>query len=91
WANAHNHEVMICHLKILHVKEEIEHLNVEVKHLATWIHDKRVALDQAIESCTPTQPLLARMITKFADKRKHVNTNLQVRLYQIYCLQGFSG
>ncbi|KAF8573306.1 hypothetical protein K439DRAFT_1625170 [Ramaria rubella] len=91
WANARNREAMICHLKILHAKEEIERLNVEVKHLSTWIHDERVALDEAVESCIATQPLLAHTITELADERKCINTNLQVRLYQIYSLQGFSG
>ncbi|KAF8580997.1 hypothetical protein K439DRAFT_1250444, partial [Ramaria rubella] len=91
WANARNHEAMICHLKILRAKEEIERLNIEIKCLVTWICDEMVALDQAIEECMLTQLLLAHAITQFADERKRINTNLQVRLYQIYSLHGFSG
>ncbi|KAF8586157.1 hypothetical protein K439DRAFT_1341421, partial [Ramaria rubella] len=91
WANARNREATICHLKILHAKEEIECLNIEIKHLATWICNEMVALDQDIEECMLTQPLLARTITQFADEHKRINTNLQVRLYWIYSLHGFSG
>ncbi|KAF8577022.1 hypothetical protein K439DRAFT_1622408 [Ramaria rubella] len=91
WANAHNCEATICHLKILCAKEEIECLNIEIKCLATWICDETVALDQAIEECMLTQLLLAHAITQSADERKCINTNLQVRLYQIYSLHGFSG
>ncbi|KAF8573707.1 hypothetical protein K439DRAFT_1274229, partial [Ramaria rubella] len=90
WANAQNREATICHVKILHAQEEIKRLNVEIKRLATWICDETVVLDKAIDACACSQGLLACAITEFADERKHVNTNIQVRLNQIYSLHGFS-
>ncbi|KAF8575702.1 hypothetical protein K439DRAFT_1369222, partial [Ramaria rubella] len=84
WANVRNREVMICHLKILRAKEEIECLNIEIKRLASWICDETVALDQAIEECMLTQPLIACVITQFADECKCINTNLQVTLPDLF-------
>jgi hypothetical protein len=91
WADARNRQATICYLKMTRAREEIQRLNIETKRLATWIQDEALELDQAIKACRVVDPPLSQAVTKFANQRKRVNTNLEVTLRQVYALQGYSG
>ncbi|KAF8119569.1 hypothetical protein EV363DRAFT_1196894, partial [Boletus edulis] len=42
WTQSINHKMAMKFFKVLWLKEDISHLNIEVQHLATWIgHDKK--------------------------------------------------
>jgi hypothetical protein len=50
----------------LQAQEEIEHLNIEVKHLATWMVDDEAHLQATIKKLKSTEPLLAKAVTESA-------------------------
>ncbi|KAF8576041.1 hypothetical protein K439DRAFT_1368306, partial [Ramaria rubella] len=91
WANVWNREATVCHLKILQAQEETVRLNVETKWLATWIIDEPLQFNAAITRSAHRDPRLAAAITQVAEEHRRVNTNLQVRLHQVYALVGFTG
>jgi hypothetical protein len=72
-----HHDASTCYLKILQAQEEIEHLNIKVKHLATWMIDDEAHLQATIKKLEGTEPLLAKAVTEFASDQKHVNSCLQ--------------
>lgn len=90
WADAHNRQATVCHLKLLCTQEEITHLNIEIKRVATWIVHEGDELDQAIAQA-PADSGITCALKAFAANRKCVNASLQRTLEQIYNLEGFSG
>jgi hypothetical protein len=91
WANARNRQASIYHLKLIHAREEITRLNVEVKRLATWIDDEDQQLTQAISKCQDTNPSLVQALVAFMQQRRRVNANLRCTLQKIYALEGYTG
>jgi hypothetical protein len=77
WAKMRHHEASTCHLKILQAQEEIEHLNIKVKHLVTWMVDDEAHLQATTKKLEGTEPLLAKTVTELASDKKHVNYRLQ--------------
>ena len=91
WADAHNQQATICHLKMLCATEEITRLTVETKWLATWIADEAMELNSNIEACGTMDVPLSQAVAQFAKQHQRINANLQVILGHIYSLQGYSG
>ncbi|KAF8586198.1 hypothetical protein K439DRAFT_1236274, partial [Ramaria rubella] len=91
WADSRNQQATICYLKMSHACKELTWLNVEIKRLATWIIDEQEALEDASQDCAGKDWLLTAAISKFAEEHIRVNTNLQVKLNQLYSLNGFTG
>lgn len=45
WTQPTNHEMVMKYFKVLQLKKEISHLNIEVQHLVAWIdHNKKQLL-----------------------------------------------
>lgn len=79
------------HFKILRAREAIERLNIEVKRVATQLHDEAQYLQYCEESVRTTEPLLAHQIAIYRNIRGRFAAHHHRRLVAISKLQGFSG
>jgi hypothetical protein len=91
WATPAARLAMDLHFKICRAKEEIQHLNVEIPRVATYIHDENRYLRTCEDQVRVFNPQLAHHIYLHRMERERFNTHHMQCLAQISKLQGFSG
>ncbi|KAG2107633.1 uncharacterized protein F5147DRAFT_577456, partial [Suillus discolor] len=90
WVSKSNREVAGKYFKIVHVRKEIEHLNVEISYLQWWIEDEDAHLLNTAISLEVNQPALSCEIRHLHDKRVHINNIHCAHLQAIYAIPSFS-
>ncbi|KAJ7858418.1 hypothetical protein B0H13DRAFT_2237590 [Mycena leptocephala] len=80
WATPGAREMMDTYFKIQRAKEEIDHLNIEIRRLVTYIRDKRVFLLAKEAEVRETDPHLAFFIGKYRMQRGRFDEDHMKRL-----------
>ncbi|KAK1216313.1 hypothetical protein PQX77_021062 [Marasmius sp. AFHP31] len=91
WAKPAGRLAMDQYFKILGAREEITHLNVEIRQLMTSIRDEGVFLHSMYNQTLPTNPPLAHQIEKFRLNRARYNHLHMERLTKLSMTEGFTG
>ncbi|KAF9240488.1 hypothetical protein BU15DRAFT_74070 [Melanogaster broomeanus] len=92
WSNPTHREMAIKYFKVIRAKEEIFHLNVEIRHLQTWINDEDAHIKAAASrlEVTTGNPLTAE-ISDLYHRQRRVNDVHRSHLATLYKLKGYSG
>ncbi|KAG1797356.1 uncharacterized protein HD556DRAFT_1267601 [Suillus plorans] len=91
WASAAARRAMDLYFKMCRAREEIQHLNVEVRRLVTYIQDEDKYLRACEDQLKSVSPTLANQIAIHRNVRGRFNSRHLKRLYDISNLPGFSG
>jgi hypothetical protein len=91
WATPTARQATDFYFKCCHAKEEITRLNVEVRRLATYIHDEDHYLHECQQQAEAFSPALARQISLWRQARGRFNFRHIKHLQDIARLPGFSG
>jgi hypothetical protein len=91
WATPAGRLALDTHFKILRAREEIERLNVEVRRVATQLHDEDLFLRTQEDIINAINPPLAHQIAVYRMVRGRFNSHHIRRLRQIATLRGFTG
>jgi hypothetical protein len=91
WATPAGHLAMDLHFKICCATKEIERLNVEIPHIATYIRDEDRYLRACEEQVHTFNPQLAYQICLHRMERGRFNLHHARCLKAISKLSGFSG
>ncbi|KAG1734417.1 uncharacterized protein EDB91DRAFT_1238427 [Suillus paluster] len=91
WATPAAHQATDLYFKRCRAKEEITRLNVEVRHLASYIHDEDRYLRECQQQAEAFSPALAHQISLWRQARGRFNFHHIKRLQDITRLPGFSG
>ncbi|KAG0692683.1 hypothetical protein DFH29DRAFT_767207, partial [Suillus ampliporus] len=91
WMKPAYREATTKHFKLLHAREEVSHLNIEIRHLHTFIHDKETDTLKVIADLQSSNPLLASELQRQWRSRSAINTFHIFRLNQIKAISGFPG
>ncbi|KAG0697078.1 hypothetical protein DFH29DRAFT_984415 [Suillus ampliporus] len=84
WMNPTHCEMVVKHFKVLHAREEIIRLNVEICWLQAWIVTEDTDMEQVAADLELTNgPLAAKL--------QIINTVHHDHLMRIYCLEGYTG
>ncbi|EIW79818.1 hypothetical protein CONPUDRAFT_74154 [Coniophora puteana RWD-64-598 SS2] len=91
WAKPAARSAMDMHFKILRAREEIARLNVEIKRVATYLHDEDKYLSACEEKLRQQHPPLAFQVAVHRSIRSRCNASHAKRLRDIAALDGFTG
>ena len=91
WVQPANREGMVMYFKIKRAKEEIVRLNIEIRHLLTFLYDDHVDHYRAIHANLITDPALAFELSTRSQYRNKIHEGIVKRLLQTSRLPGFSG
>ncbi|KAJ7859473.1 hypothetical protein B0H14DRAFT_3084935 [Mycena olivaceomarginata] len=69
WTHRSYQLAMDSYFKILHAREEIQRLNIEIKCVVTWIDNEDRLLRKKEEELKETDPLLAVQVTRYRQRR----------------------
>ena len=90
WASPTARRATDLYFKTCRAKEEIQRLNVEIRHLVTYIHDKERYLRECESQLKQLHPGLARQVAQRNVRGRFTLKHLK-RLGDIAALSGFSG
>ena len=90
WASPMGHHAMDLHFKICRVREEIQHLNIEIRHLVTYLHNEEKYLRECESHLKATHPELAHQILCHWNVRGWFTLKHFKCLDNIVSLPGFS-
>ncbi|KAI6010458.1 hypothetical protein EDC04DRAFT_2871205 [Pisolithus marmoratus] len=83
WAFPAAHAAMDLYFKVCHVEEEIEHLNVEICHIITYLHNEDLYMRACITELQVSHPPLTYQVklyhnicTKFTNHHLHLLTEI---------------
>ncbi|KAG2116141.1 hypothetical protein DEU56DRAFT_748433 [Suillus clintonianus] len=91
WTAPAHHEATVKYFKLQRAREEIQCLDIEVRHLCTAIHDEKIKTNTTKEQLLVANPPLAVELRRRWQARAAINT---IHLYQLNQLEsqlGFSG
>ncbi|EIW86142.1 hypothetical protein CONPUDRAFT_46498, partial [Coniophora puteana RWD-64-598 SS2] len=91
WAKPAARSTMDLHFKICRAREEIVRLDVEVKRMATYLHDEDRYLIACEEILRPLHAPLAMQVAVYRSVRARCNEHHWKRLRDIAKLEGFTG
>jgi hypothetical protein len=91
WAQPANREGMVMYFKIKRAKEEISHLNVEIRRLMSYLYNDHVDHYRAVSTNLITDPALAFEVSTRWQYRNKIHEEIVKRLLQTSRLPGFSG
>ncbi|KAG1722924.1 uncharacterized protein EDB91DRAFT_1037898, partial [Suillus paluster] len=91
WTKPAYREATTKHFKLLHAREEVSHLNIEIHRLCTFIHDEETDTSKVIEDLQSSNPLLASELRRQWRSRSAINMLHIFQLNQIEAIPGFSG
>ncbi|KAJ7694064.1 hypothetical protein B0H17DRAFT_894770, partial [Mycena rosella] len=80
WATPAARQLMDSFFRLECAKEEIPQLNIEIRHLVTYIHDEKALLLWKEAEVRETDPNLAYFIGKYLNRRGRSDNNHMVRL-----------
>ncbi|KAJ7747099.1 hypothetical protein B0H14DRAFT_2406361 [Mycena olivaceomarginata] len=83
WATPAARALMDTHFKILRAKEEIQHLNIEIRRLVTYIRDERDFLVAKEEEIRETDPDLAFFVHRYRMERGRFDDTHMKRLRKL--------
>ncbi|KAJ7689826.1 hypothetical protein B0H17DRAFT_1134761 [Mycena rosella] len=81
WATPAARQLMDTFFRIQRAKEEIPWLNIEIRRLVTYIHEKRIFLLQKEAKVAQTDPHLAYFIQKYCNRRGCSDATHMARLH----------
>lgn len=84
-------EATTKYFKLLHAQEEVSRLNVEVRRLRTFIHDKEIKTKKVINDLQSSIPLLTSELQRQWQSHSATNVFHIFYLNQIEDLPGYSG
>ena len=90
WSNPGVRETLKLVERVERAKEELLRLNNEVRSLHTAIRDDDMLFTTTITSLPVSDPLRGA-VSDFAFRRRLLDRQILVRIYQIYSLPGFTG
>jgi hypothetical protein len=82
---------MDSYFKILRAREEIQQLNIEIKHVVTWIDDEDRFLRKKEEELKGTDPLLAVQVSQYRLRRGQSDVYHMHRFWALAKVPGFTG
>jgi hypothetical protein len=91
WAQPLRREARVLYFGIKRAKEEIRHLNVEIRRLLTYMHDKHVDYYRAIAAHIIIDPPLAVELATHWRHACRISTSISQRIVAASQLVGFSG
>lgn len=91
WATLAGHLVMDTHFKILRAHEEIDQLNVEICHIATYLQDEDYHLRNCKKTVQLTDPALAHQIGVHHMLQGRFHAHHEHCLASIAKMDGFTG
>jgi len=91
WAQPANREGMVMYFSIKHAKEEICHLNVEIRRLLTFLYDNYINHYRAVTTHIITNPPLTSEISSQWSYRERIHEAIVKCLIQTSHLPGFTG
>ncbi|KAG1749166.1 uncharacterized protein EDB91DRAFT_1235645 [Suillus paluster] len=91
WTAPAHREATVKYFKLQRAHEEIQHLNIEVRHLHTAIHDEQIKTDATIDELLVTNPPLAAELRRRWQARAAINAVHLYQLCRIKSLPAFSG
>lgn len=91
WTLPAHREITSKYYKILHAREEIHRVNIEMCRLRTSIRDEHLLYEEHIKSLQVTDPHLATALQDRYDWRARLNVNHIRVLDKIEALKGFTG
>jgi hypothetical protein len=91
WATPLGRFALDTHFNIVHAREELKRLNLEVRRVATHIQDEDTFLHVREDTICTTNPHLAHQISLYCKVRGHFNAHHIHRIRQIAGLPGYTG
>lgn len=91
WANPTHREMAVKYFKLLHAREEIVRLNIEIPRLQAWVDTEDSELQKCATRLQSTAPLLAAEISEVHKWQQRVNDVHCTRLVHIYGLSHYDG
>ncbi|KZP05572.1 hypothetical protein FIBSPDRAFT_914860 [Athelia psychrophila] len=91
WAKPAGRLAMDLYYKIMRAGEERDRLNVEIRHIVTYLRDEEQYLRRMEATLHSERPELAHQISVYAARRGHFYQQHHRRLIKIANLPGFTG
>ncbi|THU79171.1 hypothetical protein K435DRAFT_875809 [Dendrothele bispora CBS 962.96] len=91
WSRPRERKAMDRYFKVLRACEEIKCLNIEIRRVATFLHNEDVFLRRRETEVAADNPALSHQIELHRRCRGHYNTNFWSQLLKITKLLGFTG
>jgi hypothetical protein len=91
WATPTGRLSMDTYFKMRRAREEIQRLNIEIKRLATYLHDEGRYLMECEKQLQPLHPALAHQVALHHKVRGRFTAHHYRRLQEISMLDGFTG
>ncbi|KAJ7794688.1 hypothetical protein B0H14DRAFT_3093737 [Mycena olivaceomarginata] len=91
WTRRSYRLAMDSYFKILRAREEIQHLNIEIKRVITWIDNEDRFLRKKEEELKETDPLLAVQVTRYRQRRGPSDLYHMHRFWALAKVPGFTG
>ncbi|KAG1847037.1 hypothetical protein F4604DRAFT_1884071 [Suillus subluteus] len=91
WATPTGHLTMDTYFKMRCAWEEIQHLNVEIRRVATYLHDESKYLLKCKMQLKPLHPALAHQVSLYHKVHARFTRHHLHRLHKISMLKGFMG
>ncbi|KAG2337329.1 hypothetical protein BDR05DRAFT_978549 [Suillus weaverae] len=91
WATPTGRLTMDTYFKMCHAHEEIQCLDIEIQHLATYLHDESKYLTECEKQLQTLHPGLAHQVSLHHKIHTHFTGHHHQCLYDISMLEGFTG
>ena len=91
WVTPSGRAAMDLHFKMARAKEEILHLNIEVRRVATFLKDEEHFLQESINLALDSHPAPAHQIDVYRNVRARYRAHHLQQLAVMTTLPGFSG
>ncbi len=91
WADPSHRDAARLYFSIKHAREEITHLNIEIRHILTAMYDSHADYMRAIRSNVVTNPPLAYELSHRWAKADRLNVHVANQLRDTAGLAGFTG
>jgi hypothetical protein len=91
WSTPTGRLTMDTYFKMCRAREEIQRLNIEIKRLATYLHDESQYLLQCEKQLRTVHPALAHQVALHRKVRARFSEHHYHRLHEISMLHGFTG
>ncbi|KAG1857938.1 hypothetical protein C8R48DRAFT_748846 [Suillus tomentosus] len=91
WATPTGRHTMDMYFKMRRASKEIQHLNVEIRRMATYLHDKELYLTECQKQLQSMHPALAHQVGVHWNIRARFTSYHLRRLHEISALPGFTG
>lgn len=91
WSTPSGRLTMDTHFKMRRAHEEIQRLNIEIRRLATYLHDESRYLIECEKQLQSLHPGLAHQVALHCKIRARFSGHHYHRLHEISMLEGFTG